>query len=118
MLSISAQPLPLAKDENGTIRVLGSRVTLDTIVATYEKGATPEEIILHYPTLNLADVYSILGYYLHNRTEVNEYLAEQKEQAANIRQKIEDSSSISEIRERLLTRQNSKNLRNDASFIE
>ena len=104
-LSISAQPVPLARDENGTVRVIGSRVTLDTVVATYEQGATPEEIILHYPTLKLADVYSIVGYYLHNRTEVEEYLAEQKAKATDIRQKIEENSNILEIRERLLARQ-------------
>lgn len=111
-LSISAQPVPLTRDENGTVRVTGSRVTLDTVIATYERGATPEEIVLHYPTLNLADVYSIVGYYLHNRADVAEYLTEQKEEADAIRQKIEANSNISEIRERLLARQ--KQQKNEA----
>lgn len=103
-ISISAQAVPLLTDKTGIVRVVGSRVTLDTIVATYEQGATPEEIVLHYPTLNLADVYSIVGYYLHNQAEVNEYLAEQKVQAVEIRQKIEANSNVAEIRERLLAR--------------
>ena len=41
---------------------------------------------MHYPTLNLADIYSIVAYYLHHRTEVDSYLDEQKAQAAEIRQ--------------------------------
>jgi uncharacterized protein (DUF433 family) len=103
-LSILAQAVPLARDEFGVVRVSGSRITLDTIVASFEQGAIPEEIVMHYPTLKLADVYSIVGYYLHNRAEVEEYLAEQSAKAAVTRQKIEEHSNISEIRERLLGR--------------
>ncbi len=103
-LSISAQPVPLLKDKTGIVRVVGSRVTLDTVIVSFEQGLAPEEIVMHYPTLNLADIYSIVAYYLHNRTEVDSYLAEQKAQAAEIRQKIEANSNIAEIRERLLAR--------------
>lgn len=103
-LSILAQRMPLERDKTRIIRVVGSRVTLDTIVASFEQGLTPEEIVMHYPTLKLADIYSIVGYYLHNRTEVDKYLAEQRAKAAVIRQKIEERSNISEIREWLLAR--------------
>src|ERR1700694_6299017 len=90
MLSIAAEPVPLEKDQRGTIRIVNSRVTLDTIVANFEKGATAEKIAESFPTLNLADIYSIIGYYLHHRAEVKEYLADQASEASKIQQKVEE----------------------------
>ena len=37
-------PLPLTVDEGGVVRVGKTRVTLDTLVAAFFDGATPEEI--------------------------------------------------------------------------
>lgn len=51
-------------------RVGGTRVTLDTLVAAFEQGATTEEIAQQYPSPGLADVYSVIGYYLRRRDEV------------------------------------------------
>ena len=36
--------LPLRLDTQGTIRVGRSRVTLDTVIAAYHQGASPETI--------------------------------------------------------------------------
>jgi uncharacterized protein (DUF433 family) len=53
--------LPLTADGQGVIRVAGTRVTLETVALAFERGATAEEIVQQYPTLGLADVYSVLG---------------------------------------------------------
>ncbi len=45
-------PLPLKVDSDEVIRVGNTRVTLDTIVAVFNNGATPEEIIFQFPSLN------------------------------------------------------------------
>jgi hypothetical protein len=42
-LDLSQTP-PLVQDENGTVRVVGHRVTLDTIVGEFRDGATAEQI--------------------------------------------------------------------------
>jgi hypothetical protein len=55
--AITAEPVPLEKNADGVIRIGGTRVTLDTIVAVFEVGATPEEIVQRYPSLDMADVY-------------------------------------------------------------
>jgi uncharacterized protein (DUF433 family) len=73
-LAITPTPIPLETDADGVVRASGTRVTLDTIVAAFEGGATAEEIVYQYPSLNLADVYSVLGYYLQQRPEVEAYL--------------------------------------------
>jgi uncharacterized protein (DUF433 family) len=103
-LVIATETVPLDMDAHGVMRVRGSRVTLDTIIADFEKGASAEEIVHHYPSLQLADVYSIIGYYLRHRLEVEEYLCQQHEQADEIRKRVESRFASSGIRERLLTR--------------
>ena len=58
-LVIDTEPVPVAVDADGVARVGGTRVTLDTLVAAFEQGATAEEIAQQYPSLGLADVYSV-----------------------------------------------------------
>jgi len=95
---------PLKMDEGGAIRVGGTRVTLDTVIGEYEDGATPEEIVLHYDTLQLADVHAVISYYLRHRTEVEEYLKQRRQEAEEIRLENEQRFPSAWIRERLLAR--------------
>ncbi len=107
-ISLAAEPVPLEQDEQGTIRVKASRVTLDTILAAFKKGETAEEIFESFPTLDLADIYSIIAYYLHHQEQVETYLGEQDSKAAQIRQKIENRYPTSEIRARMVALRNQK----------
>jgi hypothetical protein len=50
---------------------------------------TAEEIVADYGILDLGDVYSALGYYLHHRDEIDEYIAERRRQADEIEAKLE-----------------------------
>ena len=68
------EAIPLAKDSHGVYRVGGTRVTLDLVVRAFNRGATAEEIVQKFPSLELADVYQVIGYYLKNRGELGEYL--------------------------------------------
>ena len=86
------------------IRVKGSRVTLDTIVAAFAEGATAEEIAQQYPTLDLAAVYGVISYYLQNADEVDAYLSERQANAAAIRRDNERRFDPRGVRERLLAR--------------
>ena len=86
------------------IRVKGSRVTLDTIVAAFAEGATAEEIAQQYPTLDLAVVYGVSSYYLQHADEVDAYLSERQEKAAAIRRENERRFEPRGVRERLLAR--------------
>lgn len=99
-----AERVPLVTDARGVIRVGGSRVTLDTVAAAFERGATPEEIVQQYPTLGLADVYSVLGYLLRHQAEVDAYLSERAAQASVVRQENEQRSEAQGVRARLLAR--------------
>ncbi|MFH1909435.1 MAG: DUF433 domain-containing protein [Chloroflexota bacterium] len=109
-LTIASETVPLVTDNNGVIRVGETRVTLDTVIAAFLDGATAEEISQQYPSLDLADVYSVIAYYLRQRAEIDTYLQRRREQAEKIREENESRFDPSGIRDRLLARRASRNL--------
>ncbi|MEX2598269.1 MAG: DUF433 domain-containing protein [Dehalococcoidia bacterium] len=98
------QTLPFRTNADGMIHVGGTRVTLDSLVAAFGSGATPEEIAQQYPSLGLADIYSVIGYYLRHQAEVQTYLAGRGRQGARAREENERRFDPSGVRERLLAR--------------
>jgi hypothetical protein len=80
-------------------------VTLDSVVMAFSEGATAEEIAQRYPTLDLADIYSVIGYYLRRRREVDAYLQTRWDFAEAVRRENESRHDPSGVRERLLARQ-------------
>ena len=103
-LSLANEPIPLETDADGVVRVGGTRVTLDTIVAAFNEGGTAEEIVYQYPSLHLADVYAVIGYSLRRRSEVEAYLRQRQQQANSTRKQNEDRFAPDGVRNRLLAR--------------
>jgi uncharacterized protein (DUF433 family) len=66
-------------DEHGVMRIGNSRVMLDSIVAGFEQGHSPETLQQQYPTLSLEEVYGAITYYLAHTDEVHAYLKRQDE---------------------------------------
>lgn len=99
-----AETPPLQTDENGAVRVGGTRVTLDIVIGAYNDGAAPEAIVRSYDSLRLADVYAVIAYYLRHRAEVEAYLEERRRQAEAVRHVNEERSPAGGLRERLLAR--------------
>jgi uncharacterized protein (DUF433 family) len=95
-------------DEHGCIRVGGTRVSLDVVVADFESGLSPREIAERYDVLQLADVFGAVTYYLRHKQEVNEYLARRTMEAQELRAKIErdlkPGPSLTVLRERMAAR--------------
>jgi uncharacterized protein (DUF433 family) len=109
-LSLKSETPPLRVDNTGAIRVGNTRVLFVLVVRAFQEGATPEEITRIYETLDLADTYAAIAYYLRHRKEVQRYLAEYEEQAKEIRLKIEErQGSQTGVRDRLLRRLTAKN---------
>lgn len=107
-LIIAAEPVPLTTDTDGVVRVGDTRVTLDTIVAAFNEGATAEEIVQQYPSLHLADVYAVISYYLRRRSEVAAYLQQRQKHADTIRRQNEARFDPHGLRDRLLARRSEK----------
>jgi uncharacterized protein (DUF433 family) len=105
-LAIAIETAPIETDTHGVVRVAKTRVTLDTVVTAFLEGCTPEEIREQYPSLQLSDIYLVIGYYLRHRDEVYTYLVERQRQADAIQQEAEQRFNPVGIRDRLLARHN------------
>jgi uncharacterized protein (DUF433 family) len=103
-LEVVAEPAPLKANEDGVILVGRTRVTLDTVVAVFQQGATAEEIVYRYPSLNLADVYATIAFYLKHQSEVEAYLQQRRQQAQEIRAMNQARFDSQGLRDRLLAR--------------
>ena len=98
------ETIVLEMEPDGVIRIGGTRVPLETVIAAFQDGATPEEIVQQYPSIPLGDVYQVVGYYLSNRAEIESYLDTRLSQAQKNKQINEARWKPDGIRERLLSR--------------
>ena len=98
------QPSIITTDAHGVRHVAGTRVTLDTVVYAFREGATPEEIVQRYSSLELADTYEAIMHYLRHRGEVDDYLAQRERVARAVRVENERRFPPAGVRERLLAR--------------
>jgi uncharacterized protein (DUF433 family) len=103
-LSFVAEDLPLQADVDGVVHIGKTRVTLDTVVVAFVDGATAEEIVQQYPSLDLGEVYQVIGYYLRRPSEVETYLQQRRSQAEAVRKENETRFDPRGVRDRLLNR--------------
>ena len=103
-MALQSLPTGLRLDSSGTIRVGRSRVTFDLVVEQFEGGASAEDIVARFTTLDLPSVYSAIAWYLHHRGEAAEYLTERGAKSAANREEVERRWPAHGLRERLLAR--------------
>jgi uncharacterized protein (DUF433 family) len=96
--------IPLKMHENGVIRVGNSRVTLDTLASAFEEGATPEEICQQYPTLQLGEVYAVIGHLLRHPKMIAAYLQKSKKMREQVKRENKARFPSRDLRARLLAR--------------
>lgn len=100
--------LPLRETQEGVILIEGTRVPLDTVIRAFVRGDSPEAILRGYPTLNLADVYAVIAFYLRKRPQVDAYLAKREKQAEEVHREIDARSPADGLRERVQARRAGK----------
>jgi uncharacterized protein (DUF433 family) len=110
MQAFELPPVPLVAADDGVIRVVGSRVTLDSITNVFDRGATPEEVVQSFPSLALSDVYAILAYVVSHRSDVDAYLARRRGEEALARDEAERRSPSADLRRVLLERRARRDL--------
>lgn len=103
-LATATLTTPFTTDEHGVIRVGASRVALERIVNAYDAGASPEEIVESYPTVELGDVYATITFILKNRSEVDAYMAESAADTERVHREWEARYPTSELRWRIRER--------------
>jgi uncharacterized protein (DUF433 family) len=65
-------------DEHNVYRIGDTRVMLDSVIAGFHQGHSPETIRQQYPVLTLEEVYGSIAYYLSHNQEIDAYLKRQE----------------------------------------
>jgi uncharacterized protein (DUF433 family) len=79
-------------DEHGVLRVGAGRVMLDSVLAAWDQGHSPETIRAQYPSLTLEEVYGAIAWCLSHPDEVAEYLKRQNRTWEEWRQRSEGAT--------------------------
>jgi len=90
MAMLNPDPLPLAMDEAGVIRIGGTRVSLDSLLASYLQGASEDKLATGFPDLDLHEIHATIAYYHRHQAEIEEYLSSRRRAAEAIEAKIRD----------------------------
>jgi uncharacterized protein (DUF433 family) len=108
MLNLEARPAPIQVDEHGVARVGGTRVTLDSVVYAFRDGASAEAIADRFDSLDLADIYAVIAFYLQEGEAVDAYLHDREREARALREQIERRFPSDGLRKALLARRAAK----------
>ncbi len=100
-MAIEIDSPPLHQDQFGVVRVAETRLTLNTLLAVYNRCATVEDLHESSPFADLADLHAVIAYYLRHRKQVDEYLKANK-QTAELRRRAAEPDVPPELKARLL----------------
>ena len=68
------------EQREGGYWVKSTRVSLDSIVYAFKRGAAPESIKRSFPLLSLEEIYGAITFYLSHEQEIDAYLAQAESQ--------------------------------------
>jgi uncharacterized protein (DUF433 family) len=62
------------EERNGGYYIAGTRISLDSVVYSFNRGNSPEAIREEYPLLKLPQIYGAIAFYLEHQETVDRYL--------------------------------------------
>ncbi len=62
------------EQRNGGYYVAGTRVSLDSVVYSFNDGQSPEVIQEDFPSMKRSQIYGAIAYYLDHQAEIDNYL--------------------------------------------
>jgi uncharacterized protein (DUF433 family) len=77
---------------DGGYWITGTRVSLDSIVYAFYRGAKPESIAQSFPVLKLEEVHGAIAYYQSNRKEIDSYLSQNDREFETLRAKARQAN--------------------------
>jgi uncharacterized protein (DUF433 family) len=66
------------EERNGGHHIAGTRISLDSVVYSFERGNSPEAIKDEFPLLKLPKIYGAIAFYLDHQAEVRQYLEDKE----------------------------------------
>ena len=70
------------EQRDGGYWIRGTRISLDSVVYAFWRGAAPESIVRSFPLLTLEQVYGSIAYYLAHQQDVDAYLQHEEREYA------------------------------------
>lgn len=64
------------EQRNGGYYVAGTRISLDSVVYSFNEGQSPEAIQEDFPLLKRSQIYGAIAFYLDHQAEIDKYLVE------------------------------------------
>jgi uncharacterized protein (DUF433 family) len=64
------------EQRDGGYWIRGTRISLDSIVYAFKRGAAPESIQRAFPLLTLEEIYGAITFYLAHAQDIDTYLAQ------------------------------------------
>ncbi len=64
------------EQRDGGYYLAGTRVSLDSVVCSFNQGRSPEAIQQDFPVLKRAQIYGAIAFYLDHQAEIDAYLME------------------------------------------
>lgn len=92
----------------GEIMLTGHRIGLYSIIRCYWEGYSVEMMSEEFPTLPLALIYKVLGFYLENQTECDRYAAEVAAEIDRQAAMPRKGPTLAELRRRLEAKRNAE----------
>lgn len=66
------------EQRNGGYYVAGTRISLDSVVYSFNEGQSPEAIQEDFPLLKRSQIYGAIAFYLDHQAETDQYLEDTK----------------------------------------
>jgi uncharacterized protein (DUF433 family) len=82
------------EQREGAYRISGTRVSLDSVVYAFLRGALPESIAQSFPALTLEEVYGAIAFYLGHQSEIEAYLEKGDREFEALRQQGRQSNPL------------------------
>jgi uncharacterized protein (DUF433 family) len=73
------------EQRDGGYWITGTRVSLDSVVYAFLRGAAPESIAQSFPVLRLEEVYGAITYYLGHQQDVDFHLRQNDREFEELR---------------------------------
>jgi uncharacterized protein (DUF433 family) len=73
------------EQQDSAYRIAGTRVSLDSVVYAFRRGASPESIQRSFTTLSLEQIYGAIAFYLAHQEEVDQYLLAEEAEFERLR---------------------------------
>ncbi len=82
------------EQREGAYCVIGTRVSLDSVVYAFLRGASPESIAQSFPALTLEEVYGAIAFYLGHQGEIDAYLQREEQEFEALRQQARQANPL------------------------